>query len=589
MKQAMRILMSVLFFGLSLPAAAAISAWLSHDQIGPGETAQLTLQHDGQTDSQPDLSPLKQDFEIVGRSSGSNIQIINGKMSAQVQISLMLLPKHNGKLQIPALQWDGQPSPPLALTVSNNGAASQQGNAAAGKASHVFVSATLEQKQPYVQAAVPLTVRIYTDQPLYQASLDLQSGNDVLVQQQGQDRQTSETRNGRNYQVIERRYLLFPQRSGKIELAGPVLSAQVQDTRSDSGPNDQFFSNVFGRNPFAGMLNATKPIRIQGDPLVLNVRPRPDSAQGHDWLPAQKVTLEETWQPDKGQIHAGDPITRHLHLSAEGLTAAQLPDLSQIMQLPPGMRAYPDQPKLSSNAQGNNVIGTRDQDIAVIATNAGHFEIPALHLFWWDTAQNVQREIVLPARTLDVLPGTGGVAVGTAPPPQDAGPAEALSPPSAPQHIEPPANDRWKWLSLALALLWLGTLATWWRSSRRNAAPAGKATTQPAAPVPSAPRIAEARKAFWQACRDNNAQAARRHLLDWALASWPTSPPAGLKALGERLGDAAYKPLLNQLDRACYAGGEWQGKALLELKTLDTREPVAKKEPALAGLYPGAV
>src|SRR5512135_1946042 len=163
MKNIFRISIALLFLGLGLPASAAISAWLSHDQVGPGETVQLTLQHDGQTDSQPDLSPLKQDFDIVGRSSGSNIQIINGKMSAQVQISLMLMPKHDGKLQVPALQWDSESSPALALTVSSNGAAAQPGTSSTGNAAHVFITATPNQKQPYVQAAVPLTVRIYAD------------------------------------------------------------------------------------------------------------------------------------------------------------------------------------------------------------------------------------------------------------------------------------------------------------------------------------------------------------------------------------------------------------------------------------------
>ena len=164
------------------------------------------------------------------------------------------------------------------------------------------------------------------------------------------------------------------------------------------------------------MLNATKPIRIQGDPIALNVRPRPAGVRGNNWLPAQNMTLEESWQPDNGTIHAGDPVTRHLRLSADGLSAAQLPDLSQLMQLPDGLRAYPDQPKLDNDAHGNTIVGTRDQDIAIIADTPGRYEIPALHLSWWDTEKNAQREINLPSRTLDVLPSAGGVAIGTAPP-----------------------------------------------------------------------------------------------------------------------------------------------------------------------------
>src|SRR5512135_435152 len=258
MKNIFRISIALLFLGLGLPASAAISAWLSHDQVGPGETVQLTLQHDGQTDSQPDLSPLRQDFDILGRSSGSSIQIVNGKMTAQNQLTLVLSPKHGGKLQVPALQWDGQSSPALNLTVANSPTQQNGGNTAGATGTdHVFLTATLDSKQPYVQAADTLTVRLYTDQPLYQANLELQPSNDVLVQQLGQDSQSTTTRNGRSYQVVERKYLLFPQRSGHITLDGPVLNAQVQDGASGNPfGSDPFFGNVFGQNPFGGMLNA---------------------------------------------------------------------------------------------------------------------------------------------------------------------------------------------------------------------------------------------------------------------------------------------------------------------------------------------
>lgn len=595
MNNSCRIFIALVVLGLSLPASASVTAQLDHDQVGPSETVQLTLQHDGQTDTQPELSPLKQDFEIVGRSSGSNIQIINGKMNSKIQISLMLMPKHGGKLHIPALQWDGESTPFLPLEVSSNGAVAQSGkashgNAPTGNASHVFITETPEQNQLYVQAAIPMTVRVYTDQPLYQASLDLQPSNDVLVQQLGQDRQANETRNGKSYQVIERKYLLFPQRSGRVQLGGAVLNAQVQDTSINNDPfgNSQFFGNIFGRNPFAGMLNATRPIRVQGDPVVLNVRPRPANASGRDWLPAQNVTLEESWQPDNGTIHAGDPVTRHLRLSADGLTAAQLPDLTLYMQLPDGLRTYPDQAKLNNDTRGNSIIGTRDQDIAIIANTPGRYEVPALHLVWWDTEKNTQREVSLPARALDVLPSTSGVAISTAPP----GPnSVSLGPPAGSSSTQATENTNtkyhWNWISLAFALLWLATLAAWWLSNRIHAKQATSPDIQPAMDVVSVPRSAEARKAFQQSCRENDTKSARRHLLEWACATWPNDPPVGLMALAERLDDAAYEPLLNQLDRACYTDGVWQGELLLKsLKKLSGKQSEIQPLPKLASLYP---
>ena len=117
MRKTCLILMSLLMSALSMTAGAAVNASLDRSRVGTGESVQLILQHDGQTDSQPDLNPLKQDFDIVGRSTGSSIQVINGKMSAQTQLRLSMIPKHNGKILIPALQWDGQSSSALTLTV----------------------------------------------------------------------------------------------------------------------------------------------------------------------------------------------------------------------------------------------------------------------------------------------------------------------------------------------------------------------------------------------------------------------------------------------------------------------------------------
>jgi len=585
-----RLLVFVGLWSLSLTASAAVSARLDPTQVGPGEAVQLILQHDGQTGSQPDLGPLRQDFDVLGRSTGSSIQIVNGKMSAQTEITLTLMPKHGGNLQVPALQWDGQTTPALALTVNGNAAATPPGNVPASGSAHVFLTATLDQKQPYVQAAATLTVRLYTDEPLYQASLELQPSNDVLVQQLGQDSQTSAVRDGRTYRVIERKYLLFPQRSGRTRLDGPVLNAEVQDTRGGSDPfgANAFFGNVFGRNPFGGMMNATRPLRIRADPLVLDVRPRPASGTGHDWLPAQKVTLAETWQPDSGPLHVGDPITRHLHLSALGLTASQLPDLSVLMPLPDGLRAYPDQAKLNTGVQGDGVVGTRDQDIALIASRSGRYQIPALHLYWWDTTRNLQREVELPARTLFVLPSAGGVAAATTPPGQAGGTPLLPAEPSMPVAGKAtPENVRWRWLSLGLGVLWLGTLLAWWISRRRDRGhlPNSPGAARPARTTPAA----DARKAFHQACHADDPHAARRHLLDWARATWPHDPPLGLQAVADRLDDAGLKPLLKQLDRVCYAGGVWEGKLLAErLRVLagNTKEGLSPATPELASLYP---
>ena len=584
-----RIFLALIFMTFALPAQAAVTATLDNDHVASGQTVQLQLQHDGTTDSQPDLGPLRNDFDVLGSSSGSNVQIINGHMSSQTQVTVLLSPKHDGTIRIPPLQWDGQQTAALELTVGGSGnAAPGQTGPASGDASHIFLTATLDQKQPYVQAADVLTVRLYADQPIFQASLDMPASSDVLVRQIGKDAQSTELRNGRSYQVVERKYLLFPQRSGTLSLDGPVLDAQVQATGGNNPfGNDPAFGNLFGQMPIAGMLSATRPIRLHGKTITLDVLKRPAAATGANWLPAQNVTLQETWRPDSGAIHVGDPVTRHLQLTALGLTGAQLPDLGSLMQVPDGINIYPDQSSVKDAIQGDTVLGSRDQDIALIATRPGRFELPEVKLNWWDTVHDVQHEVTLPARTLDILPAAGG-GTATLPPPTVAAPTSpsqgaAIGAPIQIRFDRNTVSRTWIWLSAALALLWVGTLFGWWYTRRRTP-PAQAEKIKDPSPA-EAPRSTGAFKAFKSACLNNDPHAARKNLMAWAATAWPANPPAGLNELSRRIGGAELIEALRQLDRACYMDDTWHGSFLAKLLSAPPKPanpaPGSQELPAL--------
>lgn len=577
--------------GGTQPVLAAVTAALDRDRIAVGETVRLILQHDGSADGQPDLGPLKRDFAVLSRTSGSSMQFINGRASSSTQITLILAPKRDGDIPIPPLQWGGQTSPALVLIVEDSARPARPGNKEAADSAHVFLTTSQDQKQPYVQAAVVLTLRIYADQPLYEASLEFPASNDVLVKPFGTDTPTTEVRNGRNFTVIERKYLLFPQRSGQISLNGPVLKAQIADKRGgDPFGANSLFGDLLGQNPFVGMMNAVRPLLLHAKPVELNVLPRPASTGASPWFPAQRVILEENWPPDQTSVHVGEPITLHMRLTALGLTGAQLPDLSALRMMPEGIKIYPDQATLTEIPQGDTVLGSRDQNLALIASRPGRYVLPAVRLAWWDTEKQVAREASLPERTLEVLPG-----VTTTQSPVSASPAAA---PSLPVTSEVPSEAPteasssvarsgaqafpWPWLSLALGLLWLSTLVAWWVAHRRRPrsvpGPVGKGVM---AVTPN-----RELKAFQRACADNDPHAARQHLLVWAMATWPTKPPTGLNALALRLNDEKVVAPLRQLDRACYTGSGWQGVVLAQyFASVPVHIIPPRYKPALPELY----
>lgn len=555
-------------------ALAAVTASLDRTQVAPGESVRLTLIHDGGGDA--DLGPLDRDFDVLGRSSGTSVQIVNGRISTTHQLQLTLIPKRSGRLTVPPLRWGSDMSAPLTLDV---GVAP---SGAAATAPPVFLTTQLDTPRPYVQSSAVLTVQLHADVPLGQASLDLQGSADVRVQPLGKDQQSTETRDGRTYQVITRRYVLLPQRSGSLRLDGPVLDAQVAQRR----PADPFFGT------FPGLVGATRPLRLHGDPIVLQVRPRPPGIGGGNWLPAQQLQLSQSWNPSGDTVHVGDPLTRQLRVRAVGLDAAQLPDLSASLVLPEGVKAYPDQAKLTRDEQSGQLVGERDQAVALIASRPGTISFPELRVNWWDTAQDVAREAVLPAHTVQVLPAVGNAA---APPAMAASASTAVAAPaqrpaSAARPAGPLPTARalpWPWISALLAALWLGTLLAWWWRTRRRG---GAARVEPAGSVAPARRIgpSEARRRFVQACRDNAAPQARRWLLAWARERWPDAPPVGLQALGERLGQASLMQALRELDRACFNAADWDGAALLQAfdSLPAAAAPPVRDSPLPDQLYP---
>lgn len=579
-------------------ALANINASLDTTQIAVGDTVQLTLEHDGRTSGQPDLAPLQQTFDILGTSTSTSIELVNGSASEKTQVILTLAPKVAGRLTIPPLDWDGQRSQPLSLSVTGADGAPQASGTSAQPAPNVFMETRVSPEHPYVQAAVQLTVQLFTAETLYHANLDLPESGDVVAKRVGTDESSQAERNGRTYQVVTRHYLLFPLHSGKLSLPGPVLDAEL----AISQRRQQYATDPFGGGFFYGPFFRTiRPVRLSANPIALTVRARPANAVGSYWLPARDVSLTASWDPAKLTARAGDPVTLDLTLDATGLTSAQLPDLSSLLSLPAGLKGYPDQPKLDDSTQGGELVGSRDQTIALIASTPGHYTIPTLTVSWWDTQTNQPRVATLPGRTLTILPAPGSATATAAAPPapataarqtapagaqHSAAPAAAPAPPATRMPSETRTPSEWEWISIGLAVVWLATIAGWlWSRRSRRARVTTSSPRQPAPTLSHDP--SKERAAFRAACEANDAHAARAHLLAWATALWSATPP-GAGAIAAKIGDAAVAELLRDLDRACYAGGPWQGRPLAAALT-DLPAPTAQSargRDGLAPLYP---
>jgi hypothetical protein len=539
-----------------LAQAAQVQASLDRNQVQLGETVTLNLRIEGGAMAQPpDLSALAADFDVLGRSSNTSVSILNGRRSVQFTVGIALRPKHVGQLVVPALDFAGARTRPLTLTVTPPDPA-----AAANSGKDVFLEASAQPTRVRVGQQLLFTVRLYFAGSLSSGSLEDPRLPGIDARRLGDDLDYDVVRGGRAYHVIERRYALIPQHAGSLQL--PAL--QFQGELIDPADPDSFFA-------------MGTPATAASPPVTLQVQPVPPAWGSSAWLPARALSLTLEGLPVDGKLRVGQPLDLAMTLQATGLPYEALPALS----LPDlkGATVYPDKPVTGTRNDGQWLIGRRQQNFAVVPSQAGALTIPAITLKWWNVQTGQAEEARIPAHTLTVLPAAGGQPAQAAPAPAPA--ASIPAPPAAAATATSPGRTpAWRVIVLAAValLLVVGALAAWWAWRRR--ARAGESP-----PPPSSGRAL--RLAFLAAARGSDTGAQAHTLLAWARAERPGL--AGLGALAEALASAAQREAIDQLQRrrfAADASGPAPDLAAAFRQGFQWREPAAGEEPPLPPLYP---
>jgi hypothetical protein len=523
-------------------SAASFTASVDRNHLSEGETVELLLESDDVTlFGKPDLAPLEQDFEVLGSRQMNQLSTINGKTNATTTWNVSLLPRHSGELVIPALQLGDQYSQPITLQISQANGSEKTSSAP------IFIDASLDQESVYVQQQVILTLRIYHSVSLYNDSnLTPLKIDDARVEPLGAPRNYEKDINGVRHGVIELSYAIFPQKSGTLNIPSQVFSATVADRSAGSS------FVPFGR-----------PTRLKSPSIPLQVKPQPASYPADvPWLPARALSLNEAWSPEPDQLEVGQSVTRNVLMKVEGLSAAQLPPLNTT--LPAGIRSYPEQPKLANQTSADGVIGSREETQALVPTQSGELQLPAIEVVWWNTREDRLIRTRVPGRKVQVVDNPNLTATQPAP-------AEP-----APMVINN-AQLLWPW-QLASGLLALTTLlgfSLWWRARKQPAVVSSVQTG------PSPRTLLDELKRASQA---NDAQLTRQ-----TLDAWARQQPETLAAMGERFPPLA--EALDALNGALYSADEpsWDGKdlwqAIRNMPPLKVSSSPAENSP-LPPLYP---
>lgn len=526
---------AVLLLSYSIALAATVTAKLDRNSAVVGETVTLVLKTtDTDQSLDADLSVLLADFDVLSQRSETQMSFVNGRQSASVRLVITLEPKHAGNLLIPALQFPGASSIPVHLKVS---AAPEL---APGEAGPVFIEVTIhpESGPYYVLSQVSLMVRIFYQTNLTEAAINPPAPSQASVRLLDEIPYQSD-RNGVRYRVLERRYAIFPERSGTLTIPSMQLSGRLIER-----PSDRLWQpKVRGRR-----------VTVESKALTLEISPRPASYTGDFWLPARRITLSQQIS-DNEKLHVGEPVTRTVILDAQGLEENMLeepkwPDI-------PSTRIYPDQPQGISRDDGEWVLGHKEFRYAVVPEKAGELILPEIKLDWWDTVANRQRTAVLPEHRITVLPSELSQSASAVPPVTPAMPGVAAGASSG-SGLMAGNSMLWKATTGGFALLWLLTLFFYFRRGPVTVAPAG-----PNGPVSINEK--ELLKQLQQACQKGDARSARKDFAKWVRNYAPQNMRGSTRDFGVACDDAALQGAIAELDIWGFANDSaesWNGDGL---------------------------
>lgn len=409
-------------------ALSKLEASVDRNPVMEGEYFVLNISADDQIDTgELDTSALLKDF-VVGRTSVSrSTQIINFDSAKETRWQVLLSPKRQGQLTIPAFTLKNVSSAPIQVNVVPVGTQPAE-------AKNLFIDAKLSTDEAYIGQLITYKVKLYLAVELQRGVLSAPVVEGAQVKQIGEDKDGTEIVDGRRFRVIERTYSIIPDIPGRIDIQGASFAGDVLVESQRRG-------GMFG-------FNESRPMQASAPAQSVSINPAPNSFQGQ-WLVADLVVLKETFPEETAEFTVGSPITRTITLLASNTDENSLPDI--VQPLPEDIKLYPEKPQRQTFVRDAQIVSQYSITAAIVPTKAGTYTLPEITVPWWNPHLKRQETATLPARTITVV---GGAAPET-------------TQSNTWQHSETQTNY-WPWVSLVFALLWLVTLVAWRRAIKNT-------------------------------------------------------------------------------------------------------------------------
>ncbi len=564
-------------------AVAEVKAYLNKSSFFEGDPITLKIESFTNNNAKPNLTPLQKDFTILGTRSNSQISIMNGKRSFKKSWTIELQANNKGSLKIPAIEIGSEKTQAVNLVITD-----LPPEVSAKTSKHIIIESSIgtASDTTFVQQQLPYTIKLFYDEAMQTAQIQTPVLENAIIEKLGADKRYDVVRAGKRFNVVEKNFVISPEKSGPLRIPPATVKGRIALSGGDSQSlrkrmdetdmlnnffndfrNDPFFKDSFGGFFSDRIRGPSKPFTLSSQEINVEVLPVPDAFTGAAWLPAEDLTIEDSWTKKPPDLKIGEPVTRSLTLQVKGLAGSQIPDIS--FPKPEQIKSYPDKAKSETRTDGNTVYGIQHTEISYIPDVSGKITIPKIMVDWWDIKNKKQRTFVLPEWNLNVAPDLNSLADENVALPDT---SKILTTENTSTEI---MNDNvdllseipekyWSWkliIALPIFLLLISTLI--YRLKIKPKKP--QETQQSFTPKSKSQTTSALRSSLLQACKNNNKQLAASHLLKYTQVYWNDDSIQNLGNLATHLINGA--KTVKILEQSLYRvdSQQWDGKALTKL------------------------
>jgi hypothetical protein len=316
----------ILFFIL-LPIIAFSNVVATLDKIAvlEGDAVTLTIQANGDDIQFPKLRTVE-GFKVLGTSSSSSLQIINGSVNRSKSISYKFIPKYSFRVPVYSVLIDGVQfeTEELRLKVVKPTASKDTDD--------IQLELKLSQNKAYVGEAIIASV--YFKYKIGTPLLDISLEEFYLKHFWIKRLKASEPYEENGYIILKQDFIASPQLAGKYKIPKQIIEVAKREQKTNMIRREKIFSNDMALE----ILPLPNGVDIQGD-------------------------FKIEGQIDKSSTKANEPI--NLTITIKGI--GNINDIDEIKLPLEEQIVYSSKPTIKSDITNNKYGGTFTQKLSIIA------------------------------------------------------------------------------------------------------------------------------------------------------------------------------------------------------------------------------